>query len=110
MSEPIVRISKGRFDPKNYGEIHRLSVEAAKTLVPAITKLRGLIYYHAGVDSTTNTFVHASVWTDLAAAEQMGSLPEMLAQIPILEKAGVHFDQRANYAPLWKIEGADKLP
>jgi hypothetical protein len=109
MSEPVVRISKGKFDPKNHDEIYRLSAEAAKTLVPAITKLRRLIYYHAGVDALTNTFVHVSVWTDLAAAEQMGSLPAMLAQIPILEKAGVHFDQRANYAPLWKIEGVEKL-
>jgi hypothetical protein len=28
----------------------------------------------------------------------------MLAQRPILEAAGVRFDQIANYAPLWKIE------
>ena len=105
MTDAVVRISKGSFEPKNYDEIHRLSLEAAKILTPAITPLRGLIYYHASVDPVTNTFVHVSVWTDLEAAEQMGALPAMQAQRPILEKAGVTFERIANYGPLWKIEG-----
>jgi hypothetical protein len=36
----------------------------------------------------------------------MDTLAPMLAQRPILETAGVHFDQIANYEPLWKIEGS----
>jgi len=33
-------------------------------------------------------------------------LPAMLAQRPILEGAGMTFDEIGNYEPLWKIESA----
>ena len=104
---PVVRISKGRFTSEKYDEIHRLAEESAKTLVPAIKRLRGLLYYSAGVDPVTNTFVNISIWTDLAAAKQMETLPEMLAQRPILEQAGMQFDAIANYEPSWVIQDTE---
>ncbi|MDQ2715385.1 MAG: hypothetical protein M3Z08_10805 [Chloroflexota bacterium] len=103
-TSPVVRISKGRFAPTQYAEIHRLTEESAKPLIPAIKRLRGLLYYSAGVDPVTNTFINISIWTDLAAAKQMDTLPEMLAERPIMEQAGVQFDAIANYESLWVIQ------
>jgi hypothetical protein len=100
---PVVRISKGRFASTQYAEINRLAKESAKPLLPAIERLRGLLYYSAGVDPVTNTIVNVSIWTDLNAAKQMETLPEMLAQRPIMEQAGVQFDAIANYEPLWLL-------
>ena len=103
---PILRISKGKFDAAKYSEVRRLVEESAVPLVPALEKLRGLIYYHAGVDERTSTVVNVSLWSDLDAAKQLDTLAPMLTQRPILESAGVHFDQIANYEPLWNIEGS----
>lgn len=103
-SYPVVRISKGRFASEQYEEVRRLIDESAKPLIPALKRLRGLIHYSAGVDPITNTVVNVSIWTDLAAAKQMDTLQEMLAQRPILEDAGVQFDAIANYEPLWAIQ------
>lgn len=69
----VVRVSKGRFAPEKYDEVRRLIQESAKPLVPALKKLVGLLYYHAGVDSETNTVVNVSVWSSLDAAKQMDS-------------------------------------
>jgi hypothetical protein len=99
----VVRISKGGFQAEKYPEVRRLIEESAQALVPALKRLRGLIYYHAGVDQETSTVVNVSVWEDLKAARQMESLAEMLAQRPILEAAGVQFERIANYEPLWNI-------
>jgi hypothetical protein len=100
---PIVRISKGRFASENLGGVRKLIEQYAVPLVPAIKALRGLLYYSAGVDPVTSTVVNLSIWTDLAAARQMDTLAPMLAQRPVLEQAGVQFDQIANYEPLWEI-------
>jgi quinol monooxygenase YgiN len=104
---PVVRISKGRFAPELYDKVHQIAQESAKPLIPAIRRLRGLLYYSAGVDPVTNTIVNISIWTDLAAAQQMSTLPEMLAQRPIMEEAGVQFDAIANYEPLWVIQDTE---
>jgi hypothetical protein len=104
---PIVRISKGHFAAERYEEVRRLIEESAAPLVPALKQLRGLVYYHAAVDAVTNTVVNVSIWTDLDAARQMDTLAPMLAQRPILERAGVQFDKIANYEPLWTIQPAE---
>ena len=100
----VVRISKGRFAADRLSEVRRLIEASSEPLMPALKALRGLIYYHAGVDAATNTVTNVSVWTDLAAAMQMDTLAPMLAQRPILEAAGVQFDAIANYEPVWTIE------
>lgn len=101
----VVRISRGAFPAGRCDEVKRLIGASAAPLVPAIIALRGLVYYHASVDSASNTVVSVSVWTDLDAAQQMDHLAEMLAQRPILERAGVQFEPIANYEPLWTIGG-----
>jgi hypothetical protein len=107
-SYPVVRISKGRFAPIHYDKVRLLIEESAEPLVPVLKRLRGLLYYSAGVDQVTNTIVNISIWADLAAAKQMDTLPEMLAQRPILEQAGVQFDAIANYEPLWNIQPSEQ--
>jgi len=102
-NSPVVRISRGRFPPERYEEVLRLAEASAVPLIPALEQLRGLLYYFAGVDPATNTFVNVSIWSDLTAAKQMDTLAPMLAQRPIMEKGGVQFDKIANYEPLWKI-------
>jgi len=102
-NSPVVRISKGRFPPERYEEELRLAEASAVPLIPALEQLRGLLYYFAGVDPATNTFVNVSISSDLTAAKQMDTLGPMLAQRPIMEKGGVQFDKIANYEPLWKI-------
>ena len=103
--QPVVRISRGRFAPEKNDKIRRLIAESATTLVPAIRQLKGLLYYHAGVDAGTNTVVNVSIWETEQDARQMDTLAPMLAQRPILEAAGVTFDNIGNYEPEWKIEG-----
>lgn len=104
---PVVRISRGHFSSDRYDEVRRFIEAAAESLIPAIKELRGLIYYHAGVDPVTNTVVNVSIWTDLEAAKQMETLAAMLAQRPLAEQAGAQFDPIANYEPLWSINAAN---
>ena len=106
-SYPVVRISKGHFTSEQCDKIQRLIDESAQSLVPALKQLHGLIYYSAAVDTVTNTVINLSIWTDLTVAKQMDTLPEMLAQRPILEQAGVQFDKIANYEPLWVIQNTE---
>jgi quinol monooxygenase YgiN len=106
-TNPIVRISRGHFSSERYDEVRRFVEAAAESLIPAIKQLRGLIYYHAGVDPVTNTVVNVSIWTDLDAAKQMDTLAPMLALRPLAEQAGVQFDRIANYEPLWAIQASD---
>jgi hypothetical protein len=105
-TQPVVRISKGHFAPEKYDEVKRLIAESAIPLGPAIQALEGLLYYHVGLDASTNTVVNVSIWETEQAARQMDTLAPMLAQRPVLEAAGVQFDKIANYEPTWKLEGS----
>ena len=106
---PIVRISRGHFLPERYDEVRQFAEAAAESLIPAIKPLRGLIYYHAGVDPVINTIVNVSIWTDLDAARQMDTLAPMLALRPLAEQVGVQFGPIANYEPLWTIQASELL-
>jgi len=106
----VVRISRGRFGPERYDDVRRLIEASADALEPAIRKLRGPVYYHAGIDRETGTVVNVSVWRDMGAAKQMETLAPMLAQRPILERAGVTFDRVANYEALWNIGSVGANP
>jgi len=105
-NSPVVRISRGRFEPKIYVEIVSLAKRSEAALEPSLKQLKGLLYYHVSVDKKTSTFVNVSLWKDLDSAKQMDSLPAMLAQRPVMEEAGLQFDKIANYEPLWRIATA----
>lgn len=103
--ELVVRIARGHFPPEKYAEAERLLAESETPLAPALQALEGLLYYHAGLDATTNTLVNVSIWETEQAARQMDTLAPMLEQRAILEAAGMRFDKNANYKPLWALAG-----
>lgn len=105
---PVMRVSRGAFASEKYTEVRRLIEELAVPLIPALKKLSGLLYYYAAVDRATSTVVNISLWTDLDTAKQMETLGPMLAQRPILERAGVRFEPIANYETLWNIDSPTK--
>ena len=100
----VVRISKGSFPADAYAEVSRRLDESQHSLVPAIQRLHGLVGFYAGADPASNTMVNVSVWTSLDAAEQMASLPEMLALAGEFIELGVRFERPiVNYTALWQI-------
>lgn len=100
---PVVRISKGRFDPENAAEAERLLGESERALRSALTRLSGLLHYYVGIDRLNRQLTNVSIWDSLASAHQLDTLPEMLAQRPILEAAGVTFEVITNHETLWTI-------
>jgi hypothetical protein len=99
----VVRISKGKFDVANMEEAERLLVEGEAALREPLQALNGLVHYYVGVDRELGYLTNVSVWETLEDAHQMDSLQPMLAQRPILEGAGVSFEQISNHETLWTI-------
>ncbi len=104
MNEPIVRISQGFFEAKQYDAIEARLQEGKSRLEPALRSLPGLIHYFASIDPVSSSMVNVSIWSSLEAAEQMNTLREMLAQRDIFVALGVKFQPIRNYAGLWSIE------
>ena len=100
---PVVRISKGKFDPGNATHAERLLFESEQALRVPLTRLSGLLHYYVGVDRVHGQLINVSVWDSLEHAHQLDTLPEMLAQRPILEAAGVSFEVITNHETLWTI-------
>ena len=103
MSEPVVRVSQGFFEPHLLDAVSTKLNEGRATLEPALRALRGLLHYYVAVDSASNSMVNVSVWQSLTAAEQMDTLREMLAQRDIFLGLGVKFQPIRNYSGLWSI-------
>jgi len=100
---PVVRISKGKFDPSKAVEAERVLLESEIALRDALLGLQGLLHYYVGIDRTLGYLTNVSVWDSLEHAQQMDSLAAMLAQRPILEAAGVTFEVITNHETLWTI-------
>ena len=100
---PVVRISKGKFDPENAANAERLLAESEHALRVPLTRLAGLLHYYVGIDRVRGQLINISVWDSLEHAHQMDSLREMLAQRPILEGSGVTFEVITNHETLWAI-------
>jgi hypothetical protein len=99
---PVVRISRGSFEPQHYATVRRMLETSKETLIPAVRRLNGLLSYHAGIDAESNTMVNVSVWESLADAKQMESLAPMLALAKEFIAAGVRFERPiVNYETLW---------
>jgi hypothetical protein len=99
----VVRISKGRIDTANAREAERLLAQSEAALREPLQQLKGLVHYYVGVDRELAYLTNVSVWETLEDAHQMDSLQPMLAQRPILEAAGVSFEQISNHETLWTI-------
>lgn len=103
MSEPVVRISRGFFEPDLWEAVEAKLHEGRKSLEPALKALPGLLHFYISMDATSNSMVNVSVWESLAAAKQMDELAEMLAQRDSFLELGVTFQPIRNYRGLWSI-------
>jgi hypothetical protein len=99
----VVRVSRGNFDPARFAEVHAMTIATGRYLIPAISKLPGLISYHAGA-SPDGSMVHISIWESGEHAQQMGRLKEMIVDARNdAEQAGVTFTPIVNYPIDWAI-------
>lgn len=103
MSEPVVRVSQGFFEPHLADEVEERLREGRATLEPALRRLGGLLHYYVSIDPVSSSMVNVSVWDSLAAARQMEALQEMLAQRDVFIAAGVKFQPIRNYPGVWSI-------
>jgi hypothetical protein len=103
MTEPVVRVSQAFYEPHLGDSIAAKLQEGHATLDVALRSLRGLLHYYVAVDDVSNSMVHVSVWESLAAAKQMDTLPQMLAQRDIFVGLGAKFQPIRNYSGLWSV-------
>jgi len=99
----VVRVSRGSFDPGRFAEVDAVNKKISEYLVPAISRLPGLIHYYAGV-SPEGSIVNVSVWDSDEHAAQMGQLKEMAVEARgEMEAVGVTFTPIVNYPINWTI-------
>jgi hypothetical protein len=99
----VVRISKGKFNLADASTVERLLADSERALREPLSRLPGLLHYYVGIDRVAGFLTNVSVWESLEAARQMDSLQAMLAQRPLLERAGVTFEVITNHETLWTI-------
>ena len=104
MSEPVVRISQGFFEPQQHEIVATKLREGRSILEPALRALPGLIHYYVSIDPISSSMVNVSIWESPHAARQMDTLKEMLAQRDIFVSLGVKFQPIRNYLGLWSID------
>ena len=93
----IVRISRGSVGRDHLGPAEEALAASEQALRPALEALPGLIHYYVAIDRIVGQLTNVSVWASIEHARSMDTLPEMLAQRPILEAAGSHL--RARHQP-----------
>jgi hypothetical protein len=99
----VVRVSRGSFDPGRFAEVDAMNTKVSQYLIPAISRLPGLIHYYVGV-SPEGSIVHVSVWDSDEHAAQMGQLKEMIIDATgEAEAVGVTFEPKADYPVNWTI-------
>jgi hypothetical protein len=98
-----VRISKGQFELARAAEVEEALRKSEASLRPAISRLAGMLQYYAGIDRAAGSMTNTSLWDTLEHAQQMSSLPEMLALRGVLEEMGVRFEPITNHAVFWTL-------
>ena len=99
----VVRVSRGTFDPARFAQVQAMTIATGRYLVPAISRLPGLISYYAGA-SPDGSMIHVSIWDSGEHASQMGRLKEMIVDARTdADKAGVSFIPIVNYPVDWVI-------
>ena len=99
----VVRVSQGHFEPTRFAEVERMARDTGEYLIPAITRLPGLMKYFAAV-SPSGSLVHVSLWESDAHAQQMASLKEMIIDARRdAEAVGVSFIPIVNHPICWEI-------
>ncbi len=103
-SMPVVRISRGSFDPSLYAKVKERLTASQEPLIPALKQLKGLLHYYAGIEAGSNTMINVSVWATLADAQQMDTLAPMLALAKEFNAMGVKFERPIiNYETVWEL-------
>lgn len=99
----VVRVSRGTFDPARFAEVYAMTMATGRYLIPAISKLPGLISYYAAA-SPDGSIVHVSIWESGEHARQIRRLTEMIIDARRdAEQAGVTFIPIVNYPIHWAI-------
>jgi hypothetical protein len=99
----VVRVSRATFDPSRFAEVDAMNKKISEYLIPAITRLSGLIHFYAGV-WREGSAVHISVWDTHEHATQLDHLTEMTVRARgEAEAAGVTFTPIINYPVGWTI-------
>ena len=99
----VVRVSRGTFDPARFAEVYAMTMATGRYLIPAISKLPGLISYYAAA-SPDGSIVHVSIWESGEHARQISRLTEMIIDARRdAEQAGVTFIPIVNYPIHWAI-------
>ena len=98
----VIRVSRGSFEPSRFAEVEQMTRDTGNYLVPAISRLDGLISYYAGA-SPSGSMVHVSLWRSDDDANQMGRLKEMIVDARRdAEAVGVSFGPIINYPIAWE--------
>lgn len=102
-ASPVVRVSRGNFDPARFEDVKKMADDTGKYLIPAIQKLPGLIAYYAGC-SPDGSIVNVSIWDSEEHAKQMSQLKEMTVNAKqAAESVGVTFIPIVNYPTNWMV-------
>jgi len=100
----VVRVSRGTFDPGRFTEVDAAKKKTSEYLVPAITKLPGLIDYYVGISAEEGSIVHISIWDTDEHAARMSQLKEMtVVAAGEMTAVGVTFVPIVNYPISWTI-------
>jgi hypothetical protein len=102
-STAVIRVSRGNFDPVRFAEVELMTRDTGKYLIPAISRLPGLLSYFACA-SPSGSIVHVSIWDSDEDAQQMSHLKEMIVDArKDAEAVGVKFTTIVNYPICWNI-------
>ena len=99
----VVRVSRGTFAPDRFAEVDVVNKKTSEYLVPAISRLPGLLDYYVGI-SPEGSIVHVSIWDTDEHAAQMSQLTEMTVIAGgEMRAVGVTFTPIVNYPISWTI-------
>ncbi|MFB7718592.1 hypothetical protein [Nocardia sp. NPDC056100] len=100
----VVRVGRASFDPGNFEKFEALITKQAEYLVPAITRLPGLLHWYTGV-SPDGSMVQISIWDSEEHAKQMDDLKEMavIARGEMEAIGGIFERPIINYPMAWTI-------
>ena len=84
-----------------------MMIDADAALRAGIEAMTGLLAFHAGADEATSSLSNVSVWTSLAAAQQLDTFQPMLDLGRTFAAKGATFERPVmNYATLWQLDPA----
>ena len=99
----VVRASRATFDPRRFDEVDATNTKTSQYLIPAVTRLPGLIHFYAGV-SPEGSLLQVSVWDSEEHSAQLNNLKEMVVVARgEMEAVGVAFTPIVTYTVSWTI-------